>query len=126
MTTFSYSNGTLNVDCEYNTGYVSPATTQLVQLIQALLSMVNVVPLDQFLFETEPDGIHLYRFRAVDGRIWRQKITFTAFGDEDPAMTFSVADPWKLSEFERHRPVREAIILLHNAFDVQRFVVNWT
>lgn len=125
MTTFAYANGQLTVDCDYNAGYLSPVSTEFVTLIQALFTLVNEVPLDQFLFETQPDATHLYRFRATDGRVWKQKITFASFGDTDPAMTFDVNQPWKLSEFTRHRAVREAVILLHNTFDCQKFVVNW-
>jgi len=73
--------------------------------------------------DVEPK-VFLYRIEAVDGRVWRQHITFDSI--PNPLMTFEVADAWRLTEFSNQRNVRNALVALVAAYpDIEKVVYDF-
>ncbi len=62
-----------------------------------------------------------YRFTHRDGRKWIQKIIINS--STDPAMTFSITDQWRLSEFKAHRRLRDVCVLLISRFGLTEFEI---
>lgn len=101
----------------------------LVDALDRLQKVHARVPLTKFTFRadngTPATDDYIYRFDAVDGRIWRQTLIFD--DPVNPRMTFNVADPgWRLDEFSVQRAVRDQIVELHRLFGMTRLVVEWT
>ena len=60
--------------------------------------------------------VYSYVIEANDGRIWAQTLIFKdSFSDTNPGMTFAITEPWKFSEFVKHREVRDVVIAIINA-----------
>ena len=93
------------------TGAIAPGDPLLAALIADLFAASGVVPIASFTWSLQNPATNqfLYRIVSVDGRRWVQTIWVDG---TDPAMTFSVNDHWRLSEFEPLRDVRAAIVSL--------------
>ena len=72
---------------------------------------------------TATPGVYLYKIKTTDGRVWKQEIAATG---PDQGMTFDVPDPWRLSEFEPHRPLRAACLDLIANQGMTALLVVWT
>ncbi len=85
----------------------------LVALYRGLAGVDAIVSLDWWRFlRVDATEVFTYRFRASDGREWKQTIDFTASAT-DPVMTFDVSPGWKLTEFSSHRSVRDLAVKIH-------------
>ncbi len=62
-----------------------------------------------------------YRFTHRDGRKWIQKIIINSM--TDPAMTFTITDQWKLSEFKTARRLRDECVLLISRYGLTEFEI---
>ena len=62
-----------------------------------------------------------YCFTHRDTRKWAQKIIINS--TIDPAMTFSVVDQWRLSEFKSHRRLRDVCVLLIARYGLTEFEI---
>ena len=82
----------------------------------ACMALNAAVPLTRVRFRPTPPGADAnaydYVIEAADGRTWSQTLTFAGPTDMNPAMTFDIAQPWKLSEFALQRPVRDALVTM--------------
>jgi hypothetical protein len=88
--------------------------------LMGVLEMFNsVVPCTLLTFKQVSDPgiepkVFMYKIEAIDGRVWKQHITFDNLGD--PFMTFEVIDPWRLSQFSNQRNVRNTLVALVSAY----------
>lgn len=65
-----------------------------------------------------------YKILAVDGRVWKQTITFDT--PRDPKMTFNISDEWRLSEFSNQRDVRDTFVILANDYpDLEKIIYDF-
>lgn len=97
---------------------LSVGDANLVSVLSGLRAVEAVVPLTRFYLQRTAPHVYTYRFNAVDGRIWRQTMTFSPDA-QNPSMTFNqVTGAWLLTEFIPHRAVREACGRLVNAVDL--------
>ena len=55
-------------------------------------------------------AVYLYKINLVDGRLWKQTMTFTNM--TNPDMTFQIADTWKSTEYSIQSTVRDSLIEL--------------
>ena len=83
------------------------AVSGLAETFGSLLPLSKLSFIRQSAEGVEPK-VFLYKIEAVDGRIWKQVITFDQA--PNPFMTFDVADPWRLSEFSGQRTLRNALV----------------
>ncbi len=94
-------------------------------LNNALDELNLIVPLQAFMFQPEATiPGYIYRFIAKDGRRWRQTLLLEP-NQTDPAMTFAVPQGWKISEFNKHRPLRDLVIHIYLAFGLQDVQITW-
>ncbi len=89
------------------------AISSLAESFGVILPLSKISLLKQSGVGVEPK-VFLYKIEAVDGRIWKQVITFDSAAD--PHMTFDVADPWKLSEFSGQRTLRTKLVAMVSAY----------
>jgi len=90
--------------------------SHLQRLIDLAAVIHQAMPLDRFRFQQDDatPEVYSYRIWLIDGRQWKQEITFESPLDEDPSMIFDVAPGWKLSEFSAHRDWRALMVDLRN------------
>lgn len=94
-------------------------------VLEGLENINDTSPLDLFKFQDLGGNVYRYEWRLVDGRIWRQTMTFTAgASDSDPLMDWP-SDSFKRSEFKAHRAVRNACVELRNSHQIALFRVTW-
>jgi hypothetical protein len=68
---------------------------------------------------------YLYRWKTVDNRVWKQKLTFTAPGVV--WQTFDIpTDKFVEGEFMGHRAMRAAILHAHDSIGLIEVDVTWT
>ena len=68
--------------------------------------------------------VFLYKIEAIDGRVWKQTITFDHM--TNPLMTFDLSDPWRLSEFSQQRGVRDAFVAFVGAYpDLEKITYDF-
>jgi hypothetical protein len=65
-----------------------------------------------------------YKINTVDGRIWKQTITFDNV--RDPKMTFNMSDLWRLSEFAQQRNLRDVFVALVGSYlDLEKITYDF-
>ncbi len=62
-----------------------------------------------------------YCFTHRDDRRWIQKLIINS--SSDPAMTFTVTDQWRLTEFKAHRRLRDVCVLLISRYGLTEFEI---
>ena len=98
------------------------ANFKIAALLEACDNLDASIPLKEVKVKQQVNPIEFkYTFEANDGRKWSQILRKNA-GYID--MNFSVTDYWRLTEFEKHRPVRDAITQLLD-IGVIGVDVNW-
>ena len=97
--------------------YISSTDTDLVFLSRTISTMHETVPIDTVTVKAQNEPIE-YEIKLVDGRKWKQSFYDRSI---NPYMSFDINDVWLLSEFQPHRPVRDAVIKLlvnHNVTNI--------
>lgn len=95
-------------------------------IFKALRDLHATVALEtcHFRAENAGGGRYAYGFTSRDGRTWAQVIDFS-INAADPGMTFTVIDQWPVSEFRRNRPVRDELVILHNAISLEKLEASF-
>lgn len=100
---------------------------QVDAVVERLHTLRAHVDLDTFTFSPDAQSptLYEYKIRHKDQRRWNQKLDFSEEA-LDPGQSFNThGDMWTLSEFEHHRPLRDAIVVLHNWRQVQSIEVTF-
>lgn len=93
--------------------WTAPAFRDLMNAIAVMHKSVSLIKVSWKL----KSGAYLYEIKAADGRRWDQQLEAGA----DPLMTFSISDPWRLSEFQHQRAIRDALIAVSNKYGLTDF-----
>lgn len=81
----------------------------------------SVVPLMSYTFgPAVGENEYNYQFATADGRMWSQVLDFTET-PTDPGMTFNITDKWRVTEFKFNGAVRDQIVALHAAVNLETF-----
>ena len=96
-------------------------TPILGELLSAARYCAAAISLEKIELTLREDGDFDYELLATDGRVFAQVIK----GGDDPLMSFAVPDFWKVSEFIRHRPVRDIIVRMIESHGVVGLKLEW-
>jgi hypothetical protein len=105
------------------------------QLVTTLLQRVQVlydaVALSKIEFKQSPGDPSAFDYEivALDGRIWKQIVTFASWPtvDIDPPMTFDVPEGWRrVAEFQYHRDLRTHLIAMVNNAAMTNLEITWS
>ena len=104
------------VELEIDRAGLSFISPQIIGLLRSVNALHETIPLRLGMcaacvssITTGAETDYNYEVHFADGRDWFQHLYIVA-GDENPPMIFSVVDRWKVSEINKHRPLREIII----------------
>ena len=108
---------TCKVEAAREIGLESPRWGELSQI---LLHITLLLPAE---VKYDPDGT--YKLTLRDGREWRQTIMPEDTPTGDPPMTFDVTAPWRLSEFQHQRMLRDWIVACVMMYGLTKLKVTW-
>jgi len=111
----------LEVKCNVKVRIDDPA---LKDLLASARNFYKAVAVRKIEFKTRQDGDFDYEIVAVDGRRWAQVMKIT--GSTDAPMNFDVSDFWRVTEFERHRAVRDNIVYIAVAYGLVELKLEWS
>lgn len=120
----------MGYSCEIKVTYDTPPMSgapDLGILTSAIQDLYTVLPLVELKAKRDVVVLTKYKYewKAADGRKWTQTIDF-ADSTTDPKMNFDVPDFFRLSEFEKHREVRAALVALIPKHTIIKFEVTFT
>jgi hypothetical protein len=115
------SNGS-SIEVE-TTGYLQLDDPRLVKLLSSIHALNEGISLASLTVEVL-DGVADYQWTTQNGRVWSQTMTITP--GQETVQTFAVVDGFALSEFESHRPVRDAVDVLIRSHSLVRVEVTFS
>ncbi len=123
--TLEIKNVAYNFSCIYdNSVLFDILNNKILNLIDKMKEINTLVAADSFLLEKQLTGEYLYKFKAKDGRIWKQEM-LDVENNEDPLVSFYVITPFRYTEYITHKDIRLSCVDLIRNYKIKKIFCNW-